>query len=260
MAYKLNIRGASDWVNLLQDTYIGVADTNSNFTATSLDGVLDELFNGLGGGGGGGLTWAITSTAVSATTDKGYFVDTSAGQVTITLPASPSIGDTVAVVDYDGSFATNKCIIGRNTKNIMGLAEDFDCDFNNLGIVFVYSDATQGWKISYTSDGNAGGGGGISWVVISGATNAVAGIGYMVDSGTAVTVTLPSGPSTGHEVAVTDMTGEAETNNITIARNGKNILGAAEDLLINIDRGSVTLTYSDTTNGWVLTKSVSIQP
>jgi len=45
MAYKINIRGASAWDNILKDSNIEVVDGNSNFGAVTLDGVLDELFN-----------------------------------------------------------------------------------------------------------------------------------------------------------------------------------------------------------------------
>ena len=46
MGYKLNIRNAGNtaWVNLLQDSYMQITDTNGYFTATDLENVLDEIF------------------------------------------------------------------------------------------------------------------------------------------------------------------------------------------------------------------------
>ncbi|MHA1738593.1 MAG: DUF2793 domain-containing protein, partial [Candidatus Heimdallarchaeota archaeon] len=46
MGYKLNIRNAGNtaWVNLLQAEYISVTDTNGYFTASDVEGILDEIF------------------------------------------------------------------------------------------------------------------------------------------------------------------------------------------------------------------------
>ena len=53
---------------------------------------------------------AITkvTTGFTATSGVGYFADTTGGTFTITLPASPSAGNVVAVQDYTGTFGTNK--------------------------------------------------------------------------------------------------------------------------------------------------------
>lgn len=261
MGYKLNIRGSSSWENLLIDSNIEITDTAGDFTATTLDGVLAELADA-SGGGGGGVTWSTTSVAVTASADKGYFVDTTSSTLTVTLPDTAEIGDQIYVTDYAGTFGTNACTIARNGHKIMGLAEDFDCDFSNLSICLVYADTTQGWRITAASDGNSGGNGsGITWSLITGNTTAIAGYGFMADvSSSAITVTLPASPSMGNDVSINDFTRNAATNNITVARNGKNILGVAEDFVIDIDGGSATFTYSDATNGWVLTQSVSILP
>jgi hypothetical protein len=102
-------------------------------------------------------------------------------------------------------------------------------------------------------------GGGMSWEIVSSATTAEASKGYLVNvSSSALTITLPASPSEGDSVGICDYKGNAVTNNITIARNSLNILGSAEDLVIDIDNGSVVLTYSDATEGWVITSSVGV--
>ena len=65
-------------------------------------------------------------------------------------------------------------------------------------------------------------------------------------------MTLPSSPTIGQEVAVIDYNGTFDTNNLTIARNGKNIQGLAEDLTVSIERAAFSLVYTDTTQGWLL--------
>ena len=98
--------------------------------------------------------------------------------------------------------------------------------------------------------------GGAAWALKTGAYLAVAGDGVMVDtSSSAITITLPisSGPpSLGDFVRVLDATGDAATNNITVARNGNNIQGAAADLTIATNRAAIGLVYVNATEGWCL--------
>jgi hypothetical protein len=69
-----------------------------------------------------------------------------------------------------------------------------------------------------------------------------------------ITITLPINTSllVGDTVQVIDVTGVAGTSNITVARNGANIQGAAENLTIDINNSSPILVYSGATYGWVL--------
>ena len=80
---------------------------------------------------------------------------------------------------------------------------------------------------------------------------AVAGEGYFVNTtSAAITVTLPSSPSSGDEVNLVDYAGTADTNNITIT-SSNNINGAADDVVINYERGGVSMVYVDATQGWI---------
>jgi len=95
------------------------------------------------------------STATSAVAGNGYFIDTTSAAHTITLPGSPSAGDTIAIKDYAGTFATNNLTIGRNGNNIQGVANDSLISTNRASIILVYSDATKGWL--YTVESNVAG-------------------------------------------------------------------------------------------------------
>ena len=99
------------------------------------------------------VSWDTTAktSAFTAVSGKGYFVDTSSAAITVTLPASPSAGDVVAVSDYNGSFGTNSCTVGRNSSNINGEASDWVITVNDTSITFVYVDATEGWRVVNTS-------------------------------------------------------------------------------------------------------------
>ena len=80
---------------------------------------------------------------------------------------------------------------------------------------------------------------------------ATSGSGFFVNTaGGVVTVTLPSSPSAGNVVAVSDYNSTAGTNKITIARNGSNINGAASNIEVTKSNSSVQLIYVDATTGW----------
>ena len=83
---------------------------------------------------------------------------------------------------------------------------------------------------------------------------ATAGEGYFCNTTSgAFTVTLPASPSAGDLVGIKDYANTADTNNITIGRNGSNIEGVANNFVINIEGGSITLIYVDATKGWLST-------
>ena len=57
----------------------------------------------------GTVDWCTTAKTSPFTSEsgKGYFVNTTSGAVTVTLPASPSAGDIVSIKDYADTFDTN---------------------------------------------------------------------------------------------------------------------------------------------------------
>ena len=96
----------------------------------------------------GGTDWqAVQSTGFTAAAGKGYFCNTSSAAFTVTLPASPSLGDEVSIVDYAGSADTNNITVGRNSLKIMGSAADLTVAIERAAFTLVYSDSTYGWLL-----------------------------------------------------------------------------------------------------------------
>jgi hypothetical protein len=69
----------------------------------------------------GTVDWDTTAKTASftATNGEGYFVNTAGGEVTVTLPGSPSAGNIVSISDYNGTALTNAITIARNGSNII---------------------------------------------------------------------------------------------------------------------------------------------
>src|SRR6056300_105575 len=87
------------------------------------------------------------STGLTAVAGRGYFIDTTSGTVTVTLPASPKIGDTITIADYATTFATNNVTINTNGNKIEADTTNGKLSTNHQTHTLVYTDSTQGWKI-----------------------------------------------------------------------------------------------------------------
>ena len=95
----------------------------------------------------GTVDWQTTikTSGFTAVNGEGYFCNTTGGAFTVTLPASPSVGDIVAIKDYAATFGTNALTLGRNSSNIGGIAENLDLATDQQSITLIYADATKGW-------------------------------------------------------------------------------------------------------------------
>jgi hypothetical protein len=86
---------------------------------------------------------AITTTASNLTLEAGRtFVYYSTG--TYTLPASPTVGDRIEVINRSGTVSA---VLARNGSNIMGVADDLDLDILDATFKITYSNDTDGWVV-----------------------------------------------------------------------------------------------------------------
>ena len=102
----------------------------------------------------GTVDWCTTAktSPFTSVSGKGYFVNTTSGGVTVTLPSSPSAGDIVAISDYAQTSACNSITICRNSSKIEGGCANKVLINNGDAITLVYVDATKGWKLVNTAD------------------------------------------------------------------------------------------------------------
>jgi hypothetical protein len=88
-------------------------------------------------------TTVSNNQTTSKTLSNREFVSVVGAGLTMTLPASPAAGNEVAI--QVGAFTDT--VIGRNSQNIMGLAEDMTIDVANRTVNLFFTDSTRGWRI-----------------------------------------------------------------------------------------------------------------
>ena len=142
----------SNYVALHAPTTVVTNYTLTLPTATGTSGQVLSLSDGSGNLSfttvTGGAAWqAVVTSSLTVVAKAGYFINTSGGVITATLPASPALGDFISFVDYAGTFDTNNLTIARNSKNIQGVAEDLTVSVERAGLTLVFTDNTQGWLL-----------------------------------------------------------------------------------------------------------------
>ena len=106
-----------------------------------------------GFGATGAASWDTTvkTTGFTAVSGVGYFVNTTAGAISVNLPAGTA-GDVVAIKDYANTFDTNAVTLVQNgSDKIGGSTVNATLDVEGIAVTLVYIDSTQGWLV--TDDG-----------------------------------------------------------------------------------------------------------
>lgn len=95
--------------------------------------------------GGGASAWTLKTGAYTAVSGDRLIADTSSGGFAITLPATPSTGDNVEILDKNTSWLTSgNLTIGRNGQNINGAGTDLTLA-TSARVLLVYTDG-YGWR------------------------------------------------------------------------------------------------------------------
>jgi hypothetical protein len=120
------------------------------FTLPATDGASGQALITNGSGvlsfASAGLVWqSVQTTGFTAVKGNAYPCNTTSAGFTVTLPATPSAGDQVQLVDYAGTFDTNTLTIDGNGEDIEGKDLDFQLTGEREGVILTYIDSTQGW-------------------------------------------------------------------------------------------------------------------
>jgi hypothetical protein len=94
---------------------------------------------------------AVTTSAINSnqTLVSGYryLVDTTAAR-SLTLPASPSVGAQIEIVDQTGSSASNNITVSPGSLKINGSVQNLIIDLAYATARLVYISTAYGWKVS----------------------------------------------------------------------------------------------------------------
>ena len=130
------ISGANNTLTNIPNNALTNSSITVNGSAVSLGGSVTIVT---------GPTSSAVSTNITMAANNNYFVDTAAAR-TLTLPASPTLGDTIVIYDASGTAATNNITIARNGSNINGVADNAIIDVNQASSTLVYTGSTLGWR------------------------------------------------------------------------------------------------------------------
>lgn len=130
-------------------TEVTLGDSGDTFTIPS-GATINNQGTATNFGATGSASWVTTVKTgdFTAVAGEGYFVNTTSGEIDVTLPASPSAGAVVAIKDYANTWDTNNCILLRNGSNIGGQALNSTLATEGLAVTLVYVDATKGWLVT----------------------------------------------------------------------------------------------------------------
>lgn len=90
----------------------------------------------------GGRTWTSTSVNYTASHNEGVLVDTRSNPVAVALPANPTVGYEVIIVDAYNNFDTNHVTVGRNGSTILNEADDILLDQIRTHVTLLYTGTT----------------------------------------------------------------------------------------------------------------------
>ena len=93
------------------------------------------------------IDWQSTvqTSNFTAATGRGYFVNTTSGAVTVSLPAG-NAGDEIHFTDYASNFDTNELILSANgSEKILGETDDHKCITKDATVRLIYQNDTKGW-------------------------------------------------------------------------------------------------------------------
>jgi len=148
---------ASDGGNLISQSGTDITLGASGDTINLASGASQSGF-----GRTGTVDWVTTpkvtgDSPVTAATGSGYFLNTTAGAITINLPAGAA-GSIVSMADYAGTWQTNNVTVSPNGAEKIGAsAQDAILNTEGQSITLVYVDSTQGWINTMDSTSNVRG-------------------------------------------------------------------------------------------------------
>ena len=166
----------------------------------------------------GDITAVVAGTGLTGGGTSGgvtLAVSAAAGAVTVTSPTINTSIQGTAFLDED-NFASNSATKVASQQSIKAY---IDANASSITVINVTGNGTTASKNNLYYIANAG-----------------------------VTITLPSSPDSGDVVYIA----HGAFTNTVIARGGKNVMGAASNLTVDVANMGLTLAYTTAARGWAL--------
>jgi hypothetical protein len=87
------------------------------------------------------------SSNITLAKNTNYFVNTSAVR-TLTLPASPSVGDELYIFDASNNALTNNITVLPNSNKVQGSVQNLIIDSNAATVALTYTGSSYGWAVN----------------------------------------------------------------------------------------------------------------
>jgi len=212
-------------------------------------------------------TWGtITNTNLQQLEQaaSGYIsVDVAASDVALAISNGAISNGKNLYYKLTGTLAANRTVtLPDSTERVVIIEDATTRGSNNRTLTFKTASGNGitipvGSKSLLYSDGTNVNKGLIKkgYYTVPGAYTAVDGDQLLVNTSSgginsSVTITLPASPAIGNEVHFIDSGNFLASNNLTISRNGSNILGSASNLTVNVNGAAFTLVYVNAARGW----------
>ena len=212
-------------------------------------------------------TWGtITNTNLQQLEQaaSGYIsVDVAASDVALAISNGAVSNGKNLYYKLTGTLAANRTVtLPDSTERVVIIEDATTRGSNNRTLTFKTASGNGvtipvGSKSLLYSDGTNVNKGLINkgYYTVPGAYTAVDGDQLLVNTSSgginsSVTITLPASPAIGNEVHFIDSGNFLASNNLTISRNGSNILGSASNLTVNVNGAAFTLVFVNAARGW----------
>ena len=130
-------------INITNTVQFAGLNINGAYSLPTSDGLEDQVITT---NGSGTLTFkqstSLKDRYINSNSNifksERILADTSSGSISLTLPANPSNGDIIGILDVSGTFTTNNVSLLRNNKKINGFSEDYTLDINSMYLELHY--------------------------------------------------------------------------------------------------------------------------
>jgi len=130
-------------------TEVTLGDSGDTFTIPS-GATINNQGTATNFGATGSASWTTTVKTgdFTAVAGEGYFVNTTSGEIDVTLPAGTA-GAVVAIKDYANTFDTNACVLIQNgSDKIGGSTTNANLRIEGQAVTLIFIDSTQGWLVT----------------------------------------------------------------------------------------------------------------